>query len=279
MAVAKSYEKMEIVGEPFERDGKMYVRVSGPCKRCGGTGNYSYNPKDGTTCFRCGGHGKENMEVRWYTDKQRAAMDRAAEKRAEAKAAKVEERRIKFSARNAFGFDKGYVTLFKGDADVINSWAHETSPCRVRYNTLFGWFCPSWLEFSDLPDTITPIQLTWDSVKNPDDAEGLSMVSDEEVKKIIHELLGDVNTSEYQGQIDEWLEKTVTIIKNIPVDNRYGSSHMHIMHDENENEYVWATASKDIAANTTCVMRMKVKDHKEYNGVKQTIVYYCKVKG
>jgi len=27
------------------------------CKRCGGTGSHSYNPKYGTMCFDCGGSG------------------------------------------------------------------------------------------------------------------------------------------------------------------------------------------------------------------------------
>lgn len=26
-----------------------------PCSRCGGSGSYSYNPMDGTRCFKCGG--------------------------------------------------------------------------------------------------------------------------------------------------------------------------------------------------------------------------------
>ena len=38
MAVAKSYENLEIIGEPFEENGKMYVTVKGKCPRCGGDG-------------------------------------------------------------------------------------------------------------------------------------------------------------------------------------------------------------------------------------------------
>ena len=62
------------------------------------------------------------------------------------------------------------------------------------------------------------------------------------------------------------------------MDNQYGNSHMHIMEDTDENVYVWTTASKSLEVDTTVHMRMKVKDHKEYDGVKQTIVYYCKIK-
>jgi len=283
MAVAKSYENMEIMGEPYTHEGdakKLYVRVKGLCPRCGGSGHYSYNPMDGTRCFACGGRGYEIKEVRWYTDKQREALDRAAEKRAAAKAVKVEERRVKFAARNAFGFgEAGFITLFKGDSTILNDWAHETNPCRARFNLLFGWFCPSKLEIVNLPAEITPIVLKWEDIHNSDDPEDLTMRDEAEVRKIVHELLDDLSKSEYQGEVGDWLEREVTIKKNVPVDGRFGESRVHIMEDSDGNEYVWITASKNLEVGFKCVMRMKVKEHKEYNDVKQTVVYYCKMKG
>ncbi len=279
MAVAKSYENMTISGEPFSQDGKMYVKVIGPCSRCGGTGNYSYNQVYGTTCFKCNGSGKNALVVRWYTDAQRATMDKAAEKRAAIKKDKVEERRIKFSARNAFGFgDAGYITIFKGNNDILNNWAHETNPCRARFNLLFGWFCPSTLEIVNLPSEVTPIVLNWDMVRDPNDAKNLTMRSDDEVRKIIRNLIGENSTSTYQGEVGDWIERKVTIKKNIATESKYGKSRIHIMEDEDGNVYVWITASKSIAVDTTCLMRMKVKEHKEYEDVQQTVVYYCKVK-
>ncbi len=283
MAVAKSYENMEIIGEPYAHEDdakKLYVRVKSPCHRCGGSGHYSYNPMDGTRCLACRGCGYEVKEVRWYTDKQREALDRAAEKRAAAKAVKVEERRVKFAARNAFGFgEAGFITLFKGDSTILNDWAHETNPCRARFNLLFGWFCPSKLEIVNLPAEITPVVLKWEDIHNPDDPEDLTMRDEAEVRKLIHELLDDLSKSEYQGEVGDWLEREITIKKNVPVDGRFGESRVHIMEDADGNEYVWITASKNLEVGYKCVMRMKVKEHKEYNGVKQTVVYYCKMKG
>lgn len=283
MAVAKSYENMEVIGEPYAHEDdakKLYVRVKGPCHRCGGSGHYSYNPMDGTRCLACRGCGYEIKEVRWYTDKQREALDRAAEKRAAAKAVKVEERRVKFAARNAFGFgEAGFITLFKGDSTILNDWAHETNPCRARFNLLFGWFCPSKLEIVNLPAEITPVVLKWEDVRNPDDPEDLTMRDEAEVRKLIHELLDDLSKSEYQGEVGDWLEREVTIKKNVPVDGRFGESRVHIMEDADGNEYVWITASKNLEVGFKCIMRMKVKEHKEYNDVKQTVVYYCKMKG
>lgn len=280
MAVAKSYEKMEIIGEPYSYDKdpkKLYIKVKGPCHRCGGSGNYSYNPMDGTRCLACRGCGYEVKEVRWYTDKQREALDRAAEKRAAAKAVKQEERRVKFAARNAFGFgEAGFITIFQGDQKVLNEWAHETDPCRARYNTLFGWFCPSTLPIENLPESVKPMRLEWDMVRNPEDEENLTMREDEYVISLVNFLTSVPSKSTYQGEIGNWIQKDVTVTKNIAVDSRYGDSHMHILEDADENVYVWTTASKNYSEGIELHLKMKVKDYKEYKGVKQTIVYYCK---
>ena len=279
MAVAKSYENMQIQGEPYSRDGKKYVKVIGPCKRCGGSGNYSYNPLHGTTCFRCNGSGKECLEVRWYTDAQRATMDKAAEKRAAVKAVKDEERRIKFAARNAFGFgDAGYITLIQGNNEVIKEWRAELPEHTVWYNELFGWFIPSGREPETIPVELNTYHLDWENVRDLDDEENLAIRDREEVRKYVHVLLYGESKSEYQGVPGDWLEKEVTIKKNIAVSNQYGDSHLHVMEDVDGNVYVWTTASKSLEENNTVMMRMKVKEHKEYQGVKQTIVYYCKVK-
>lgn len=284
MPTAKSYENMTVLGEPYKRDGKMYVRVQSLCPRCGGTGNFSYNPLNGSTCFRCSGSGKEIKEVRWYTESQRAALDKAAEKRTNVRAAKVEECRVRFAAHNAFGFgDDNFITLYKGDEGEIQEFfgrrRDENGHCIARYNTIFQWYSPSTLPIpTDLPNTITPVRLDWDTVRDETDDENLTMKANEEVIKIVESLIREPSRSTYQGTKDEWLEHNVVIIRNVSLDSSYGSTHLHVMEDEDGNQYVWTTASKNLAEGSSMRMRMKVKDHREYNGVQQTIVYYCKVK-
>ena len=279
MAVAKSYENMKIMGEPYQVDGKMYVIVQGPCKRCGGSGHYSMNAMGDTTCYRCHGIGKENIEVRWYTDKQREALDRAAEKRQAAAKVKQEERRIKFAARNAFGFgEQGFITLIWGDNTVIKDWRDTLPIHTVLYNNVFGWYIPSEKTVDTIPENVESKRLNWVDIKDETDVEDLSMKDHAIVRKYVEEYKYGVSKSEYQGEKDEWLERDVTIKKNIPLDTRYGSSNMHIMEDADGNVYVWTTASKSIEENSTIHIKMKVKEHKEYDGVKQTIVYYCKIK-
>lgn len=279
MAVAKSYENLKIMGEPYSHDGKMYVRVQGLCKRCGGSGHYSMNASGDTTCYKCNGRKYENMEVRWYTDKQREALDRAAEKRAAAKQVKIEENRIKFAARNAFGFGSaGFITLLWGDNDEIQEWRSELPMHTVLYNNVFGWYIPSAKTPDLIPEKFFTKRLEWNEIRDESDREDLSMKEHAIVREYVHKLEYGISKSEFQGEKDTWLEKNVTIKKNIALTSSYGDSHMHIMEDEEENVYVWTTASKNLEVNSTVHMKMKVKDHKEYDGVKQTIVYYCKIK-
>lgn len=280
MAVAKSYETMEICGEPFKEDGKMYVKVIGPCKRCGGSGHYSYNPLDGTTCYGCHGSGKQSLTVRWYTDAQRAAMDKAAEKRAAQKAIKDEERRVKFAARNAFGFGPdGYIILVYGDNDVIKEWRDNLPKHTVWYNEIFGWFIPSTKMFDDIefPENIKTKYFEWNLIHNPDDPEDLEMIDHAEARKIAQSFTAIESKSQWQGTVGEWLAPLeVKVVKNITLNGQYGEAHMHIMQDADENVYVWTTGSKNFPVDKELKLKMKVKEHSEYNGVKQTIVWYCK---
>lgn len=272
MAVAKSYETWKIMGEPFAIDNKMWVIAQHPCPRCSGTGNYAYNPKDGTTCLRCYGTGKENKQVRWYTDAQRAAMDKRA---AAPKKEKEAPARPQMNARyNWFGFgEAGYITLLVGDNAVINEWAHETDPCRARYNMFFGWFVPSKMEIENLPEGITTVRLNWDDVGNEDN----SLREGDVVEQKVRELRGQCNsTSEYQGEVGEWLVTDVTVRGNYAVSSQFGAKTIHTMTDAEGNVYVWTTGAKNFAAGTTLKLKMKVKEHKEYKGEKQTVVWYCK---
>ena len=273
MPTAKSYENMKIIGEPYEVDKKMYVKVIGPCKRCGGSGHYSMDAHGNTICYRCNGSGKESMEVRWYTESQRATLDRAAEKRAAEKQKKAEERAIKFKARNAFGFgEKGFITLVIGEHDTIQAWRETLPEHTVWYNEIFGWFIPSERTPDEFPSDIKTIVLDWDSVKIND----LEMKPNAEVHQYVETLTYEPSKSEYQGTPGEWLIKDVIVKQAITLEGYYGTSTMHIMEDADENVYVWTTSSKHIAADTELHLRMKVKEHKEYKGTKQTIVYYCK---
>ena len=48
------------------------------------------------------------------------------------------------------------------------------------------------------------------------------------------------------------------------------------MVDAESNTYVWETGAKNYESGTEVKLKMKVKAHKEIDGEKCTIVWYCK---
>ena len=236
MAVAKTYEKMALVGEPFQENGKMYVNVQAP---------------------------KGIKKVRWYSD---------AEYRRMYPNAVTEHDIMDFDAHHAFGFDKtGFITIYKGQK--VEDWA-ENDRTNIWFNLTFGYFTPGNLVHQELIDGITPIKLTWEEVA----AEGNKMKPHEEVQKYVNSLFTSTGNSQsqYQGAENEWLQKTVTVREKKTKDSRYGDKHTYTLVDAENNIYVWETGAKNYALDATVSLKMKVKEHKEINGEKVTVVWYCK---
>ena len=240
MAVAKTYAKMEISGDPFMENKRMYVNVV---------------------------TSKGLKKVRWYSDAEYRRMYPNEE---------VGKHDIMdFNARHVFGFgDAGYITIYRGDELALQECVenhHES----FRRNLTFGYYTPSHIPVCTLPDGITPIMLKWEEVMDHDDR----MKPHEEVTKYVQKLLGNDlgGDSTYQGAIDTWLERDIVILNNVTNTSHFGDKHIHTMADANGNIYVWETGAKNLATGTSAHLKMKVKEHKEINGAKTTVVYYCKI--
>ena len=238
MAVAKTYEKMELIGEPFQENKKMYIYVAAP---------------------------KGQKKVRWYSDVEYRRMYPGEEAHNDI---------MDFNARHAFGFGElGYITIYRGNELVLQEFMEDHHES-FRYNLTFGVYTPSCIPICALPTSITPIRLTWEEVMDHDDR----MKSHEEVQKYVNSILNPTQDSQsrYQGAENEWLQKTVTVREKKTKDSRYGDKHTYTLVDAENNIYVWETGAKDYALDTTVSLKMKVKEHKEINSEKATIVSYCK---
>ena len=239
MAVAKTYANMEVCGEPFMENKRMYVNVKAP---------------------------KGLKKVRWYTDAEYRRMypNEVIEN--------GKRNIMDFNARHVFGFgDAGYITIYRGDELALQECVkdhHES----FRRNLTFGNYTPSRLSLCALPAGITPVQLKWEQVMDHDDR----MKPHAEVQKIVAAKLGTLSKSKYQGEVNEWIQKTVKVRKKESRDSRYGTKYTYSLEDAENNTYIWETGAKDYPCDTTVSLKMKVKEHKEVNGEKCTIVWYCK---
>lgn len=86
----------------------------------------------------------------------------------------------------------------------------------------------------------------------------------------------DDSASEYQGtakQRQEWGPLTVT--KVVTLDGYYGASYLHIMQDESGNVFVWISSKYQYEIGDKVQGKGTVKEHKEYRGVKQTVLTRC----
>jgi len=128
--VAKSYEGLEQLTEPYQVNGRMYVQV---------------RMKNGSA-----------KQVRAYSEAEYAKYN-----------PEVKIIQPARSKRYILGFgEAGFIWLFKGQTYENIDW-FRLSPC--RYARPWGWFLASDKEMpSPLPANITPIKLEWEAVSKDD---------------------------------------------------------------------------------------------------------------
>lgn len=265
MAVAKSYEGMKIISEPFLYEGRKYVRVKGACSRCGGSGHYAYNPMDGTRCFRCGGSGEEVHEVRWYTDKERAAMDRAAEKRAEARAKKIQEWKAYKHTPEYHGFTDGFVIAILGNTYEIKD---ELKEAGAKYTRGLGWHFDS-NEKVPAKYADRTRMIMWE-----DASENGELKSVECLERLVA-VASPMDASIHKYMIGTRVRDLC--LKVVKAWEGPGYT-MHTMTDEENNVYIWITSSRSIPVYAQVTMDATIKDNTEYKGIKQTVLTRPRIK-
>lgn len=249
MYVAKSYQGLERAGEPYSRSNRMYVKV----------------------ILKSG----KEKEVRLYNEREYASMYKEKpnpESTPFERTADFDgiDRKEEFygGQKHALGFDKGYITIFKGDQYPHLEWFRASI---ARYCTLWGWYVVSTDEVpADLPYGLEPVRLDWDKV-----GEGFRLKPDKVVEAYVNTLIYPESPSQFQGEIGERIERTIVIRRVIDIENNFGTSKLFIMADENENQYLWCTSAKKWEENEVHKIRGTIKDLSIYRNVKQTVLTRC----
>lgn len=235
MAVAKSYQSLEKIGEPFSAKGRLYIKVR----------------------TRAG----SEKTVRWYTDKEYYNLYGEQSPESNAKSATP--------LKLVLGFKEGYITIIKGDTYSCKDWLSEHG---ARYTRYWGWYFISDNPIpAELPFGLEPICLPWSKVSTDDN----TLIPEDQIKTYVETLLYEPSTSEYFGEIGERYQFTLTVKKVIPINSAYGMSNIHTMEDTDGNTFVWATSAKSLTPGVTYTMTGKVKEHKIYQNSKQTWLTRC----
>ena len=145
--VAKSYQNLEIVKQPYMANGKMYVDVK-------------------TT--------KGAIKVvRWYSEQE-------YEKYYGEKPSQV----ITKTQKEVLGFVDGFITIFKGDTFAAKDWFKEHG---ASYKKWWGWSFASNVEVpTELPDGVEAVRLDWDLVGVDDKLKNDDAVK-EAIENLIYE--------------------------------------------------------------------------------------------
>lgn len=241
MPVAKSYQKYEIICEPFIDNGRAYVNIK----------------KDGSL-----------KTVRWYTDKEYATMYKLP-KNGGASLETVSSKPPAPVVKDILGFKNGFITLITGPTE---NWEEYLNMSNARYSRVWGWYIISTETVpSDLPDDLTTMTLSWSLVGNEDG----TLLPEDKVVEAVETLKYPATPSQYVGKVGDRLSLDLTVAKSIPIETIWGRSTLHVMVDANDNEFIWKTNSKSWEVGSQRHLRGTVKEHKIWRNSQQTWLTRC----
>ena len=281
--VAPTYKSWQIVNVD-ENAHKAYISTK--CWKCGGSGQYAWFG----TCYACGGSGYHTKWVKAYTpdeyEKYVSAQEKAKEKRVAAAIAKKKELEDnsevnKKALLEKFGFDAENPMVYLVAGGNTYSIKDELKTRGGRYNADFNWY---FTKETEVPEGFELVTVNVDDVYDwfP---QTKRLELKENAKKVADAAKAQIKThsnSEFIGKVKERLrDLKVTLTEARAVSSAYGESVLFTF-TQGENVLVWFTScppdeDKAIVGHEY-LLTATVKDHKLYDGVKQTYVNRCILK-
>ena len=238
MPVAKSFQELKIITEPYQIDGKFYVKV-------------------------------QNLrgyirQVRWYTEAEYEKM--YAETCSSGQ--KIEAK----SKKDALGFVNDYITIFKGNTYPLIDWFKSEG---ARYNTLWGWYFPSDKQVpAIIPAGIESCRLYWDDISNP---RGNDLGPKEYIKEAVEKLIYDEGKSKFIAEIGDTITiEEVYVESKITFNGSYGPTNLYRMVDPYGNVFTWFTSTSPLKEHKSYKIQGQVKKHEVYKREKQNVLTRCK---
>ena len=239
------------------------------CTKCGGMGGWDGWP--GWTCYKCGGSGKQmNPEVyKEYTPEYRAILDARNAKRREKEMAKAQAEKGERQA--AWKQSKGFVNDRIHLVGIENSFElkDDIKAAGGRYHDCTGWY------FSEQHEEFQTIEMTAEECLIEDAWGKLDWRST--IRETMEAKLPKKPNSEHIGEIGDKIDIEVTHTRTGYYDTQYGTTWVHNFKDAAGNILVWKTSSCSGFEKDQLRIKGTIKDHDEYNGVKQTVLTRCKI--
>lgn len=235
--VAKSYQNFEIITEPYNVDGRMYVDVKSP---------------KGVT-----------KRVRWYTDAQYAKMYPN----------EVDVVKKLKTLKEINGFSTGSIVIFYGENTYDNKeWFKEQG---ARYNNYFGWYMPDGKEFDEnLPEGTKTAIVNWTDVAVSDDKFKPEKQIKDFIDSLIYEpdeseFYGEVGE---RVDIEIKVEKIISIEGYYGLSTLYS-----MRDKKNNCFIWITTSKIQMKEGENYKLRGTIKEHKTYKNIKQNILTRCRL--
>lgn len=283
MRLAESYSNSSIV-KTFVKDGKTYATISDTCDRCGGSGIFYvaiHNghgvpaSPDAGVCYKCNGDGKVTKDVRMYTDieyeRMQRSKKRADEKKRKERDAKVAEQNLR--TLNKYGFENVDAYIVLGNTYDIKD---ELKEAGAKFSPELYWVLPT------EPTWLTTHSYVKVSVADIFTISNGYFVLRDDIREFRNAL--EPVRGEYIGKVGQRLSVTATLTKAIPYDasfsyQRRTMGYIYIFETADGNTLVWRTTSAWLDIGKEYDIVGTVKEHSEYNKVRQTVLTRCKIKG
>lgn len=261
--VAKSFQNMEMLSEPYEKSGKMYIRVR--------------NPKTGT-----------ERQVRWYTEKEYNKMYPGEKINAASQKTVTKDSYYWSPAtetyhnndpywkpqKDVLGFTNGYITIFIGNTFNYKEYLKSIG---CKYTKFWGWGLSSELELpADFPEELKPTKLEWSKVGNEETGK---LLPEAQITQAVDAIIYGESKSQYMGVLGERIEILAKVTKAKEIEGAFGVQKLYILEDNDSNVYVWVTSSQKtiLEVEKTYKLRGTVKTHRTYHGENQTVLIRCNI--
>lgn len=269
-----------------DKNGTKYYEGTTKCSKCGGSGYIEYfSHHDGGICYNCNGTGEEGVKYKEYTPEYAAKLQDKKNKKQEEENDKiiagVDDYNIQFMLKNDFNENGDMYIYFKDTYQL----KEELKANNIKYDYLRGWHAP--VQINKYPNFKININ---DYVEK--DMYGRYCVYKEDtcdrIKDLAINAITEINkketSSEYIGTVGDKLELTLTFQDRyyMSYENDFGSFSYFIYTfiDMDGNYFVWK-ATRDIFEETKEGQKLElkgtIKEHKEYKGIKKTILTRCKL--
>lgn len=278
--VADSYTNWDRVGEPFDKNGKLYTLASTKCGRCY-NGKYISRVENGVpiphpayngVCLACDGTGYATKEIRLYTQKEKDAAARSKQRVAERKelereaaASKKKEEWLKKEKFNSQGVTAIYVASDSyeiKDTLKANGW---------KYSPIVGWHTTPEEAIEQGLEEKT-LSVAYKYLVSFTDGHAFWL---DTAKTFVDDIRNNLkpHLSEWIGEVGERLFDVPVVISYIGnCETMFGWISVITFLDGN-NILTWLTSTSiNFEKGDKCYLTATVKSHGEYKGNKTTTI-------